>query len=289
MIDKTMKAEYYQVSATNRLIKMISDKARERKMEVPELNCEEDVLANLYLLTKFGSSENLDLETDKVKFLPLECKKLVFRMLYPNGRWEVETPVPSPYGGERGGFLCKAVLYDGNEVIARQETYFNKPDIEEGKFRVTSRNTKDGEVVEKKVARLWYQYPDTTKCFPTYNACYANAIAGIQGRTLTRAFATLGIGYLEFDWNGEDNSLSYEFISDKEEEETEKKIMKQIAKKEDEEKASTFASVTPVVFKASEVEKAKEEAKTEEVKEELTKEELTEEQLNFHNSFLDEI
>lgn len=196
MVEKPEILAFYADQSFRKLKDLILANAKQKGKELEIVN-EFDVLNNLEYLCKIGTGENLNLDGNKVKYLPLPIKKLVFKMLYPNGRWSVSEAIPTQYG-EALGFNVTATIYDGTEVLAEQTTFFAYPCIKEIEIEVEKKN-ENSEYVKTKELR-YYQYPflpinpDKDK-----TSCFVNAVAGLQGRCLTRAFANLGIGMCEFE------------------------------------------------------------------------------------------
>ena len=131
---------------------------------------EKEVLENLKLLTEEGKSESIGGDV-KSKFLPLHIKKLVFGMLFPDGMYEVSLPKML----SNGFWVCTAKVFKDDtstRPIGEHSMYFppcHKASEDEDE-----------------------------------NLVLANYVASIKGRTLTRAFANAGIGFLEFEFTSEE-------------------------------------------------------------------------------------
>lgn len=205
MVEKTEILAFYADQSFRKLRDLILANAKQKGEELEIVN-EFDVLNNLEYLCKVGTGENLNLDGNKVKYLPLDIKKLVFRMLYPNGRWSVSEPVSTMYG-DYLGFTVTATIYNGAEILAEQSNFFAYPCIKEIEVEVEKKN-ENSEYVKTKELR-YYQYPFLpTNPDKDKTSCFINAVAGLQGRCLTRAFANLGIGMYEFESEVNDNVLS---------------------------------------------------------------------------------
>lgn len=173
----------------------LKEQLRERGVNV---SSELDILNHLENLTVTDSNESVDGNTVST-YVPLKVKKAVFRMLYPNGYYEVSAPRVN----EAGNWTVECSISNDGHPLVKRTTEFLP-------FAITEKVAKKQKTIkgEKKEIEVSVY---TSQCaigeFETENACYIACVNTLTGRALTRALADIGIGMFEMSYEDMKNDL----------------------------------------------------------------------------------